>query len=211
MGLASNQFHFGVLVSSSTLRYFLGVGDGRSNSTSVSFFAHPPPLTFGGLYSVRRSQVPKWAMGRTGRGELNGCIMHQVHTSNILIHLVPSVYDGSFGGWGEGEVSVCLSVTGVLGGGGGRGRWSSGRPPRFPHRPGVQTRTWSPQSIATVQRKRMTVGSHPSPIAPKADIKTFPSPPPSTTKRTDGYIEELSGTKVQNVRIGVLGFLILIG
>jgi hypothetical protein len=42
MGLASNQFHFGVLLSSSTLCCFLGVGDGRSNSTSVSFFAHPP-------------------------------------------------------------------------------------------------------------------------------------------------------------------------
>ncbi len=58
------------------------------------------------------------------------------------------------------------------------------------------------------------VGSHPFPTAPKVDIKTFPSPPP-TTKRTDDYIEErvfenfpkLLGTKVQNVRTGVLGFL----
>jgi hypothetical protein len=92
-------------------------------------------------------------------------------------------------------------VTGVLGGGGGWGRWSSGRSSRFPHRPGVQTRTWSPQSIAAVRRKGMTVRSHPSPTAPVAAIKTFPPPPP-ITKRTDGYIEELSGIKVQNVKTG---------
>ncbi len=55
----------------------------------------------------------------------------------------------------------------------------------------------------------MTVGSHPSPTTPEADIKTFPSLP--TTKRTGGYIEELSGTKVQNVRTEVLGFLIHVG
>ncbi len=76
-------------------------------------------------------------------------------------------------------------MTGVLRGGGGRGRWSSGRPvlvcdgvgpPWFPHRLGVQTRTWSPQSIVAVQREGMTVRSHLSPTAPKADIKTFPSP-----------------------------------
>jgi len=35
----------------------------------------------------------------------------------------------------------------------------------------------------------MTVGSHPSPTAPEANIKTFPFPPP-TTERTGGYIEE---------------------
>jgi hypothetical protein len=55
----------------------------------------------------------------------------------------------------------------------------------------------------------MTVGSHPFPTAPEADIKTFPSPP--TIKRTGGYIEELSGSKVQNVRTEVLGFLTLVG
>jgi hypothetical protein len=44
------------------------------------------------------------------------------------------------------------------------------------------TRTWYPQSIAAVWREAMTVGSHPSPIAPKADIKTFPSPPPPLPK-----------------------------
>jgi hypothetical protein len=89
-------------------------------------------------------------------------------------------------------------VTWVLGGEGGRGRWSSGRPPRFPHRPGVQTRTWSPQSIAAVRREGMTVGSHPSPTAPEADIKTFPSPP--TTERTDGYMEERVFENFQNFR-----------
>jgi hypothetical protein len=36
----------------------------------------------------------------------------------------------------------------------------------------------------------MTVGSHPFPTAPKADIKTFPSPRAPTTERTDNYIEE---------------------
>jgi hypothetical protein len=85
---------------------------------------------------------------------------------------------------------------GVFGGGGGRGRWSSEWPPRFPHRPSVQTRTWSPQSIAAVRREGMTVGSHPSPTAPEADIKTFPSAP--TTERTGGYIEERVFGNFQN-------------
>jgi hypothetical protein len=93
---------------------------------------------------------------------------------------------------------VSQSVTGVLGGGGGRGRWNNGRPPRFPHRLGVQTRTWSPQSIAAVWREGMTVGSHPSPNTPEADIKTFPSPPP--TERTGGYIEERVFGNFQNFR-----------
>jgi hypothetical protein len=44
----------------------------------------------------------------------------------------------------------------------------------------------------------MTVGSHPFPTAPKADIKTFPSPP--TTKRTSGYIEERVFENFQNFR-----------
>ncbi len=43
----------------------------------------------------------------------------------------------------------------------------------------------------------MTVGSHPSPSAPGADIKTFPSPPP-TTKRTGGYIEKRVFENFQN-------------
>jgi len=74
-------------------------------------------------------------------------------------------------------------------------------PPRFPHQPGVQTRTWSPQSIATVRREGMTVGSHPSPTAPEADIKTFPSPPtPPTTERIGGYIEERVFGNFQNFR-----------
>ncbi len=44
----------------------------------------------------------------------------------------------------------------------------------------------------------MTVESHPSPTAPEADIKTFPSPP--TTERTDGYIEERVFANFQNFR-----------
>jgi hypothetical protein len=42
----------------------------------------------------------------------------------------------------------------------------------------------------------MTIGLHPSPTAPKADIKTFPSPP--TTKRTGEYIEERVFGNFQN-------------
>jgi len=55
----------------------------------------------------------------------------------------------------------------------------------------------SPQSIATVRRVGMTVGSHPSPTAPEADIKTFPPPTP-TTERTNGYIEERVFENFQN-------------
>ncbi len=44
----------------------------------------------------------------------------------------------------------------------------------------------------------MTVGSHRSPTAPEADIKTFPSPP--TTERTDNYIEECVFENFQNFR-----------
>jgi hypothetical protein len=42
----------------------------------------------------------------------------------------------------------------------------------------------------------MTVRSHPSPTAPEADIKTFPSPP--TIERTDNYIEERVFENFQN-------------
>jgi hypothetical protein len=58
------------------------------------------------------------------------------------------------------------------------------------------------------------VGSHPSPTAPKANIKTFPSPP--TTEKTDDYIEERVFGNFQNFReprfkmskmFWVLGFL----
>jgi hypothetical protein len=41
----------------------------------------------------------------------------------------------------------------------------------------------------------------------RGGYKNLPLPPP-TTKRSGGYIEELSRTKVQNVRTGVLGFLL---
>ncbi len=71
----------------------------------------------------------------------------------------------------------------------------------------------SPQSIIAVRRVGMTVGSHPSPTAPEADIKTFP-PPPNYRKNRRLYrracfrkFSKLSGTKVQNVKTGVLSFL----
>jgi hypothetical protein len=75
----------------------------------------------------------------------------------------------------------------------------------------------SPQSIATVRRVGMTVGSHPSPTAPEADIKTFPSPPPPNYQKNRQLYRgacfrkfpKLLGTKVQNVRTKVLGFLTL--
>jgi hypothetical protein len=52
----------------------------------------------------------------------------------------------------------------------------------------------------------MTIGSHPSPTAPEADIKTFPSvspwgaPPPPTTEKTGGYIKERVFRNFQNFR-----------
>jgi len=111
--------------------------------------------------------------------------------------------------------SICL--TGVLGCGGGRGRWNSGRPVSVCD--GGWTTTVSvyksfPQNIAAVWRVGMMVESHPSPTALEADIKTFPSPPPHYRKNWRLYrrvcfrkFPKLSGTKVQNVRTGVLGFL----
>jgi len=75
----------------------------------------------------------------------------------------------------------------------------------------------SPQSIVVVRSVGMTIGSHPSPTAPKANIKTFPfppTPPPNYRKNRRLYrgtcfrkFSKLSRTKVQNVRTGVLGFL----
>jgi hypothetical protein len=68
----------------------------------------------------------------------------------------------------------------------------------------------SPQSIATVRRVGMTFESHPSPTAPEADIKTFPSPPPLPKEPTCfRKFPKISGTKIQNVRTGVLGFFML--
>ncbi len=71
----------------------------------------------------------------------------------------------------------------------------------------------SPQSITVVRRVGMTIGSHPSPTAPKADIKTFPSPP-NYRKNRQLYkgecfqkFSKLSRIKVQNVRTKVLSFL----
>jgi len=118
------------------------------------------------------------------------------------------------------QLWVGQSVIGVLGGGEGKGRWSSERPVS------VCDGGWtimvfvyksSPQSIAAVRRVGMTVGLHPSPTAPEANIKTFPSPPtPPTNYRKNRWLyrktcfwkfPKLSGTKVQNVKTGVLGFL----
>ncbi len=71
----------------------------------------------------------------------------------------------------------------------------------------------SPQSIAIVRKVGMTVGSHPSPTAPEANIKTFPWPPPYRKDRRlykgtcFRKFPKLSGTKVQNVKTEVLGFL----
>ncbi len=69
----------------------------------------------------------------------------------------------------------------------------------------------SPQNIAVIRRVGMTVELHPSPTAPEADIKTSP---PHYRQNQRLYrrtcfqkFPKLSGTKVQNVRIGVLGFL----
>jgi len=45
----------------------------------------------------------------------------------------------------------------------------------------------------------MTVGSHPSPTAPEADIKTFPSHPPAT-ERIGSYIKEHVFGNFQNFR-----------
>jgi hypothetical protein len=95
--------------------------------------------------------------------------------------------------------SVCL--TRVLGGGGGRGWWSNERPVSVCD--GGWTTTvsvykLSPQNVAVVRRVGMTVESHPSPTTPEADIKTFPPPP--TTERTGGYIEERVFENFQNFR-----------
>ncbi len=103
------------------------------------------------------------------------------------------------------QLWVGQSVIGVLGGGEGKGRWSSERSVS------VCDGGWtimvfvyksSPQSIAAVRRVGMTVELHPSPTAPEANIKTFPSPPPPppTTERTDGYIEKRVFGNFQNFR-----------
>jgi hypothetical protein len=77
----------------------------------------------------------------------------------------------------------------------------------------------SSQSIATVRRVGMTVALHPSPTTLEVDIKTFPPPPPPPPNyRKNRWLyrgacfrkfPKLSGTRVQNVRTGVLGFLTL--
>jgi hypothetical protein len=128
---------------------------------------------------------------------------NKTNISNILIHYIcQSVCDRGFGGWGR-ERSVKQRVIGVS-------LWQGWTTTVFVYKP-------SPQNIAAVRRVGMTVGSHPFPTAPKADIKTFPSPPPLPPyyrKNRRLYrgacfqkFPKLSGTKVQNVKTGVLGFL----
>jgi hypothetical protein len=113
-------------------------------------------------------------------------------------------------------------VTGVLGGGGGSGRWSSRRsvsvcdgvgPSRFSHRSSVQTRTWSPQNIVR-NDGRIASLSH----CTRGRYKNLPLPPPHYQKNRRLYrgacfrkFSKLLGTKVQNVRTGVLGFLTPLG
>jgi len=73
----------------------------------------------------------------------------------------------------------------------------------------------SSQSIVAVRRVGVTVGLHPSPTALEADIKKFPSPPHYRKNRwlyrgaCFRKFPKLLGTKVQNVKIKVLGFLTL--
>jgi hypothetical protein len=65
----------------------------------------------------------------------------------------------------------------------------------------------------------MTIKSHPSPTALEADKKNFPPPPPPPLLKEPAIIKgacfqkfpKLSGTKVQNVRTEVLGFLTPVG
>jgi len=109
-----------------------------------------------------------------------------------------SLFDGGFGGWGR-ERPVKQRTTGVS-------LWRGWTTTIFVYKP-------SPQNIAAVRRVGMTVGLHPSPTAPEADIKTFPSPPHYRKNRRlyrracFRKFPKLSETKVQNVRTGVLGFL----
>ncbi len=74
----------------------------------------------------------------------------------------------------------------------------------------------SPQSIAAVRRVGMMIESHPSPTAPLGVLKNFPLPPPPPHYQKNRQLyrrtcfrkfPKLSRTKVQNVRIRVLGFL----
>jgi hypothetical protein len=74
-----------------------------------------------------------------------------------------AMQSGGFGGWGR-ERPVKQWATGVSLSWG----WTTT----------VSVYKSSPQNIAAVRRIEMTVGSHPSPTAPEADIKIFPSPHP---------------------------------
>jgi hypothetical protein len=141
--------------------------------------------------SIIRKQyhmVHMWFHNQSQRNNITWCtcdfIINHKETMSHGAHDLHIIYINSL------RPSVCL--TGVLGGGGGRGWWSNGRPVLICDGGWTTTVSMykpSPQNIAAVRRVGMTVESHPSPTAPEADIKTFPSPPPpNTTERTGDYI-----------------------
>jgi len=106
-----------------------------------------------------------------------------------------------------------IYLTRVLGGGGGKGRWSSERLVSVCDGGWTTTVSMyksSPQSIAAVRRVGMMVESHRT----RGGYKNLPLPPPHYQKNRRLYrgtcfwkFPKLSRTKVQNVKIEVLGFL----
>jgi hypothetical protein len=107
-------------------------------------------------------------------------------------------------------------VTGVLGGGAGRGRWSSGRPVSVCDDHGFRVQTVSTKHCSRPKGRndgRIASLSHHTKIK-KKNPPPPPPPPPHYRKNRRLYkgacfrkFPKLSGTKVQNVRTGVLGFL----
>ncbi len=113
-------------------------------------------------------------------------------------------------------------MTGVLRGGGGRGRWSSGRPVSvcdggWTITVSAPTRCTNQDMISTKHCSRPK-GRNDGRIASfshrtKGGYKNLPLPPPHYRKNRRLYrgacfrkFPKLSRTKVQNVRTGVLGF-----
>jgi hypothetical protein len=114
-------------------------------------------------------------------------------------------------------------VTGVLGGGGGRGRWSSGRPVSvcdggWTTTVSVPTRCTN-QDLISIKHCSRSKGRNDGRIAShshrtRGGYKNLPLPPPHYQKNRRLYrgacfrkFPKLLGTKVQNVKTGVLGFL----
>jgi hypothetical protein len=97
---------------------------------------------------------------------------------------------------------------GVLGGGGGRGRWSSGRPVSVCDR-GWTTTVSAParctnQDLISTKHRNRPKGRNDGQIASlshrtRGGYKNLPLPPP-TTERTGGYIEECVFENFQNFR-----------